>query len=130
MTIDLSRASAIVLGLAILVPMAVHAQTLLTPTSSAQSISAASQPSPTVLRGSPPTPASPAPTCPPGYSLAPNYGCLPPAAYNYSEGWPSYDYWPDFGFGYIVGGFHHSRRFARFHGFARKIEHLGAHGRR
>jgi hypothetical protein len=80
-------------------------------------------PPPTVLRGSPPATVKPVPVCPPGYTVTADYGCVAPNGGDYSEATPSYDYWPDYGFGYPFGGFFgfdrgtaHSHRLTRFHG--------------
>jgi hypothetical protein len=108
---------------------------------------------PTVLRGSPPSTASPVPICPPGFTLSPDFGsgCVGPSPGDYSEGSPGYDYWPDYGFGYPFGGFglgttdgrrlgsHGGRRFhhrAGVHGVAKTgsarggAGHMGGFGRR
>jgi hypothetical protein len=119
--------------------------------------SEASPPPPTVLRGSPLSATKSDPTCPPGYTLSPGYGCLGPSGGDYG-----YDYWPDYGYGYPFGGFggfgfgagrfhrfaglHGSRGFhdqagfrgfharAGFHGAARSggigVGHMGGFGRR
>jgi len=78
---------------------------------------------PTVLRGSPPATVKPVPICPPGYTVTPDYGCVAPSGGDYTEGALGNDYWPDYGFGYPVGGFFgfdrgaaHSHRLTRFHG--------------
>jgi len=133
--------------------VAVHAEVISVPTTDPPS-SAASLPPPTVLRGSPPSTARPVPICPPGYTLTPGYGCIGPSSSDYTEGWPGYDYWPDYGYGYpFVGfpsfGFGAGRfhRFAGFHGggfhgraafhgaarfgrFSPGIGHTGGFGRR
>ena len=74
-----------------------------------------------MLRGSPPSTARPVPICPPGYTLSPGYGCIGPSSSDYTEGWPGYDYWPDYGYGYPFGGFpgfgFGAGRFHRFAGF-------------
>jgi hypothetical protein len=75
-----------------------------------------------VLRGSPPSTAKSVPSCPPGYTVGPDYGCVTPSVGDYSSGWPGYDYWPDWGWGggWGYGRFPSSRGshgFARFHGF-------------
>ena len=111
----------------------------------------ASPPPPTVLRGSPPATARPVPICPPGYTPSSDYGCITPNGGDYTEATPSYDYWPDYGFGYPFGGFglgttdgrrlgsHGGRRFhhrAGFHGVAKTggarggAGHMGGFGRR
>jgi hypothetical protein len=97
-------AVAIVLGLD--VPMTVHAEIISIPPAATPD-AAASPPLPTVLRGSLPSAASPAPICPPGYTLSPDFGsgCVGPSGGDYSEGSPGYDYWPDYGLGYPFGGF-------------------------
>src|SRR5215469_11115170 len=76
------------------------------------------------LRGSPPSTARPVPICPPGYTLSPGYGCVGPSSSDYTEGWPGYDYWPDYSYGYPFGGFPgfgfgpgRFHRFGGFHGF-------------
>ena len=100
--------------------IAVHAEVISVPSADPPS-SAASLPSPTVLRGSPPSTARPVPICPPGYTLSPGYGCIGPSSSDYTEGWPGYDYWPDYGYGYPFGGFpgfgFGAGRFHRFAGF-------------
>jgi hypothetical protein len=89
-----------------------------------------------VLRGSPPSTASPFPVCPPGFTLSPDYGsgCVGPSSGDYSEGSPDYDYWPDYGFGYPFGGFPdfgsgatHRHRFAGFHSGHRLHQRAGFH---
>jgi len=104
--------------------------------SAAPSDSVASLPPPTVLRGSPVSTPRPVPTCPPGYALSPDYGCVAPSGGDYTEGSPGYDYWPDYGFGYPFGGFPgfgnptpRFHRFAQFHGgrgFHRRAAFHGA----
>ncbi|MGC2199152.1 MAG: hypothetical protein WA633_03255, partial [Stellaceae bacterium] len=84
----------------------------------------ASLPTPTVLRGSPPKGAKPIPVCPPYYTLAPGYGCLPPSAGEDSEAWPGWDYWADYGWGYGYGWL---PGFRRFHGFANSPRLRGFH---
>ena len=119
---------AFVLVLGLVAPIAAHAEIISVPSADPPD-PAASLPPPTVLRGSPPATARPAPICPPGYSLSSDYGCVAPSGGDYTEGspaydyWPGYDYWPDYGYGYPFGGFPgfgfgNSRfhRFARFHG--------------
>lgn len=136
-------ALALFLGLA--GPIAARAEILSVPPAGPPS-SAETLPPPTVLRGSLPGPPRPVPVCPPGYALSPDYGCTAPAAEEYAEGWPGYDYWPDYWYGYpgfgVSGfghrggrfhrfsgsrGFHHS---ARFSGVGVGIGHLGGFGRR
>ena len=113
--------------------------------------SAEALPPPTVLRGFPPGPPRPAPVCPPGYALSPDYGCMAPAPGGYAESWPGYDYWPDYwygypgfgfpgfdhpGFGHRAGHFHRFSGFrgfhkpARFGGFGIGVAHTGRFGRR
>src|SRR6516162_1002989 len=64
----------LVLGLA--GPSAVYAEIITVPAADPPD-SAGSLPPPTVLRGSPPAAARPVPICPPGYTLSPDYGCVP-----------------------------------------------------
>jgi hypothetical protein len=97
--------------------------------------SAASPPTPTVLRGSPLSTPKAEPFCPPGYTLSPGYGCIGPAASDYTGGW-GYDYWPDYGFGFPFGGFSgfgfgdgRFRRQAGFHGFLGSHAPAGFHNR-
>jgi len=94
-----------ILGLvfALVGSIAVHAEVISIPSADPPS-SAASLPPPTVLRGSPPNTARPVPICPPGYTVSPGYGCIGPSGSDYIEGWPGYDYWPDYGYGYPFGG--------------------------
>jgi hypothetical protein len=141
-------AFAIILGLA--VPLTAHAEIITVPPA-APADPAASPPLPTVLRGSPAATAAPAPSCPPGYILSSAYGCIGPNGGDYTEATPSYDYWPDYGFGYPFDGFgfttnrnhrfgfHGGRRFhhrAGFHGSAKsdaahaRAGHMGGFGRR
>lgn len=58
--------------------------------------------------------------CPPGSIPAPDVGCVAPAGSDYAEGWPNYDYWPDYEYGYSGYGYpffsHHVRHFRRFPG--------------
>ena len=113
--------------------IAVHAEVISVPPADPPS-SAASLPPPTVLRGSPPSTARPVPICPPGYTLSPGYGCIGPSSSDYTEGWPGYDYWPDYGYGYPFGGFpgfgFGAGRFHRFAGFHGGGFHGGSfHGR-
>jgi hypothetical protein len=100
--------------------IAVHAEVISVPSADPPN-SAAPLPPPTVLRGSPPSTARPVPICPPGYTLSPGYGCIGPSSSDYTEGWPGYDYWPDYGYGYPFGGFpgfgFGAGRFHRFAGF-------------
>ena len=100
--------------------IAVHAEVISVPSTDPPS-SAASLPPPTVLRGSPPNTARPVLICPPGYTLSPGYGCIGPSSSDYTEGWPGYDYWPDYGYGYPFGGFpglgFGAGRFHHFAGF-------------
>jgi hypothetical protein len=100
--------------------IAVHAEVISVPSTDPPS-SAASLPPPTVLRGSPPNTARPVLICPPGYTLSPGYGCIGPSSSDYTEGWPGYDYWPDYGYGYPFGGFpglgFGAGRFHHFGGF-------------
>ena len=117
----------LVLGLA--GPSAVYAEIITVPPADPPD-PAGSLPPPTVLRGSPPAAARPVPICPPGYTLSPDYGCVPPTNGDYTDNSPGYDYWPDYGFGYPFGGFSgfdhradHPRRFARLH------DGRGFHGR-
>jgi len=84
---------AFVLGL--VVPIAVDAEIVSVP-SEALSSAVAALPPPTVLRGSPPSTAKSVPICPPGYTLAPGDGCLPPSTgdygypYSYAWNWAGY----------------------------------------
>ena len=52
---------------------------------------------PTVLRGS--LPRGAAEICPKGYALTPSYGCRAPAATNFADTAPEYQYWPNYGSG-------------------------------
>ena len=118
---------ALVLGL--VGPMAVHAEIISVPPADPPD-PAASLPPPTVLRGSPLAAARPAPICPPGYTLSPDYGCIAPSSGDYSENWPGYDYWPDYGYGYPFGGFPgFGFGDGRFHRFARLHGGRNFHGR-
>jgi hypothetical protein len=127
-------------------PIAARAEIVSVPPAAEPPSSAEALPPPTVLRGFPPSPPRPVPVCPPGYALSPDFGCTAPAAGEYAEGLPGYDYWPDdwygypgfgvSGFGHRGGrfhrffgsrGFHHS---ARFSGVGVGIGHLGGFGRR
>lgn len=118
-----SPALAVILG--IVAPGTALAETVPDPPSATQSSAIASPPLPTVLRGSPPPIARPVPVCPPSYTVAPDYGCLPPAAGDYSGGWPEYDYWPSWGWGYGYGWF---PGFGGSHGFTRFPHFRGFHG--
>src|SRR5262252_3516979 len=143
-------ALAFVLGL--VGPIAVDAEIISVP-SEASSSTVAALPPPTVLRGSPLSPDKSVPICPPGYTLAPDYGCLAPTTGDYPTGWPEYGYWPDYGWGWGYGyggfpffgrshgfakfhGFRHFghfagvHHFARFHGFGAGAGHMGGFGRR
>ena len=97
----LTIALALFLGLA--GPIAARAEIVSVPPDEAPIAEAL--PSPTVLRGFPPSPPRPAPVCPPGYALSPDYGCMAPAPGGYAESWPGYDYWPDSWYGYPGFGF-------------------------
>jgi len=114
---------AFVLGL--IVPIAVDAEIISVPPE-ASSSTAAALPPPTVLRGSPPSTAKSVPSCPPGYTVAADYGCVAPSVGDYSSGWPGYDYWPDWGWGGF-SGFHRSHGFAKFHGFRHFGHFAGVH---
>jgi hypothetical protein len=92
----------LILGLA--GPRAVDAEIITVPPA-APPEAAASPPPPTVLRGSLPAAPRPGPICPPGYSLSSDYGCVAPTGGDYTEATPNYDDWPDYGFGYPLGGF-------------------------
>lgn len=102
-------------------PITARAEIVTVP-QAAPSSAAAELPPPTVLRGSPPAPRKPAQVCPPGSVPAPGAGCVAPTSGDYVEGWPNYDYWPDYydngypGYGYSGSG-HRLGRFDRFHGF-------------
>ena len=146
-------ALALFLGLA--GPIAARAEIVSVPPAEALS-SAEALPPPTVLRGFPPSPPRPAPVCPPGYALSPDYGCMAPAPGGYAESWPSYDYWPHYwygypgfgflgfgfpgfghpGFGHRAGHFHRFSGFrgfhnpARFGGFGIGVARMGGFGRR
>jgi len=149
----LTIALALFLGLA--GPIAARAEIVSVPPAEALS-SAEALPPPTVLRGFPPSPPRPAPVCPPGYALSPDYGCMAPAPGGYAESWPGYDYWPDYwyghpgfgfpgfgfpgfdhpGFGHRASHFHRFSGFrgfhnpARFGGFGIGVSHMGGFGRR
>jgi hypothetical protein len=139
---------ALILGLA--GPRAVDAEIITVPPA-APPDPAVSLPPPTVLRGSPPTTSGPVPVCPPGYTLSLEHNCVAPSGGEYSEATPNYDYWPDYGFGYPLGGFgfggagdhrsgfHGGHRFHRrpaFHNAAKSgaprapAGHVGGFGRR
>jgi hypothetical protein len=111
---------ALALFLALAGPIAARAEIVSVPPAEAPS-SAEALPPPTVLRGFPPRPPRPVPVCPLGYALSPDYGCTAQAAGEYAEGWPGYDYWPDYWYGYPGFGFsgfgHRGSRFHRFSGF-------------
>ena len=73
--------------------------------------SAASLPTPTVLRGSPLSTVRSVPICPPGYNLS-GYACLGPGGGDHTENspgynyWSYYGYWPEYGSNdYPFGGF-------------------------
>ena len=120
-------ALAFVLGL--VGPIAVDAEIISVPLDASSSTIAALPP-PTVLRGSPPSTAKSVPICPPGYTLAPDYGCLPPSIGDYPSGWPDYGYWPAYGWGYGYGGFpffRRSRGFVKFHGVGHFGHFAGVH---
>jgi hypothetical protein len=74
------------------------------------------------------------PTCPPGYTLSPGYGCIGPSGGDYTEDWPGYDYWPGYGsdypFGFRGRGFGAGRfhRFAGFHNGRAFHARAGFHG--
>jgi len=86
----------------------------------------------------------PVPVCPPGYILSPDFGCTAPAPEEYAAGWPGYDYWPDYWYGYPGFGFPvfvnragHFHRFpgfrgfhhpAKFGGFGKGARHMGGFG--
>jgi len=111
-------------------PIGVEAEIISIPSEAASSSTAAALPPPTVLRGSPPSTAKSIPSCPPGYTVGPDYGCLAPSVGDYSSGWPGYDYWPDWGWGWGYGRFPSSRGshgFARFHGFRHFGHFAGVH---
>src|SRR5262249_49006758 len=81
-------------------------------------------PPPTILRGSPPATAKAAPSCPPGYTLSPGYGCIAVSEGDYAAGSPDYSYWPDYGWGYpfvrlpaFRAGARRFHQAARSHGF-------------
>ena len=127
----LSAIGALAFILGLVGTIAVDAETISVP-SDASSSTVAALPPPTVLRGSPPSPAKSVPNCPPGYTLSPGYGCLAPATGDYPSGAPDYGYWPDYGWGwgYGYGGFPFFRRshgFAKFHGFRHFGHFAGVH---
>ena len=110
------------LVLALIGPTASHAEIISVPQADPPSSDAAPPP-PTVLRGSPLSIPKADPVCPLGYTLSPGYGCIGPTGSDYAQGWPGYDYWPDYGFGYPFGGFPGFGFGAgRFH------RHAGLHG--
>jgi len=148
------RALAFALVSALAVPSAGHAELVSVPPADPAADPAAALPAPTVLRGSPAKPVA-VPACPPGYTLSADYGCVAPGSGGEAEGGPAYDYWPDYGFGYPIGGFPgfipgnpRPHRFAGLHnghGFHRKtgfhptarfaargtgMGHVGGFGRR
>jgi hypothetical protein len=90
---------AFVLAGGLAVPLAGRAELISVPSADPTAGPATPLPPPTVLRGSPAKPV-PVPECPPG-----DYGCVAPSGGGEAEGGPGYDYWPDYGFGYPVGGF-------------------------
>ena len=146
---------AIALFLGLAGPIAARAEIVSVPPAEAPS-SAEALPPPTVLRGFPPGPPRPAPVCPLGYALSPDYGCMAPAPGGYAESRPGYDYWPDYwygypgfgvpgfgvpgfdhpGFGHRAGHFHRFSGFRGFHNSARfgglgiGVAHMGGFGRR
>jgi hypothetical protein len=93
-------ALAFVLGLVGSIP--VDAEIISVPTE-ASSSPVAAPPPPTVLRGSPPSTDKSVPICPPGYTLAPGYGCLAPSTGEYPSDWQYYGYWPGWGWGWGYG---------------------------
>jgi hypothetical protein len=119
---------ALLLGLA--GPIAARAEIVSVPPAAPPS-STEPLPPPTVLRGFPPSPPNRGPVCPPGYALSPDYGCMAPAAGEYSEGSPGYDYWPDYWYGYPGFGFpgfgHRGDRFHRSSDF-RGLHHPARFG--
>ena len=137
--------AALALGLALAGPITARTEIVTIPPL-APSSGAAELPPPTVLRGSPPAPRNSAQVCPPGAVPAPGTGCVAPASEDYAEGWPNYDYWPDYWYGYPGYGysdFGYGRgRFRRFHGlhsfhrparvggFRIGAAHMGGFGRR
>ena len=132
-------ALALLLGVA--GPIAARAELVTVPAAASSSL--AEPPPPTVLRGSPPSAVRPIPfpVCPPGSVPAPDVGCVAPTGSDYAEGWPNYDYWPDWGYGYPFFGqrqdrFHRFPGFRGFHnpvnfgGFRIGAAHVGGFGRR
>jgi len=110
----------LVLVLGLVWPITVEAE-IISVRADASSSTVAALPTPTVLRGSPPSTAKSAPICPPGYTVSPDYGCLAPSTGEYPSGSLDYGYWPDYGYGYPFGGFpgfgFGAGRFHRFGGF-------------
>jgi hypothetical protein len=124
-----SAIGVLVFVLGLVGPITVDAEIISVP-SEASSSTVAELPPPTVLRGSPPSTAKFVPGCPPGYTVAPDYGCIAPSIGDYSSGWPGYDYWPAYGWGWGWGGFsgfHRSHGFAKFHGFRHFGHFAGVH---
>jgi hypothetical protein len=125
-----SAIGALALILALIAPIAVHAEIVSVP-SATPSDSVAPLPPPTVLRGSRPAPAQP--VCPPGYTLSPDYpdyGCIAASGGGYAESSPGYDYWPDYGWGYpFVGLPAFGAGAGRFHRVARSPGFRGLPGR-
>ncbi len=109
-------------------PIAVHAEVISIPSADPPSSAASPQP-PTVLRGSPPSTAGPVPICSPGYPVSPGDGCIGQGSSDNNQGWPGYDYWPGYGYGYPLGGFpgfgFGVRRAPRFGGFRAGGFHAG-----
>ena len=149
---SLSPIGVLVFVLGLVGSIAAHAEVISVP-SERSSSTAAALPPPTVLRGSPPSTAKSVPGCPPGYTVAPDYGCLAPSTGDYPSGALDYGYWPDYGWGWGYGyggfpffrrshgfakfrGFRHFghfagvHRFARFHGFSAGAGHMGGFSRR
>jgi len=108
--------------------IAVHSEVISIPSADPPSSAASSQP-PTVLRGSPPSTAGPVPICSPGYPLSPGDGCIGQGSSDNNQGWPGYDYWPGYGYGYPLDGFpgfgFGARRAPRFGGFRAGGFHAG-----
>ena len=86
-----SLSGALAFVCALVGPIAVYAEVISVPSAEVVSVpptdptnSAASLPLPTVVRGSPPSTAGSVPTCPPGYTLSPDYdyGCIGPSGGN------------------------------------------------
>jgi hypothetical protein len=119
-TSSAGRILALVLVAALAVPIAGRAELVSVPPADPAADPAAALPSPTVLRGSPAKPV-PVPACPPGYTLSADYGCVAPSS-GEAEGGPGYGYWPDYGFGYPVGGF-----FGSVPGTSRPHRFAGSH---